>query len=154
MVFLQIHNGSENISPSKNVTRDLLVLSLDYLLTKSEYFLFPDLAFDHSLECLELFPKHIIHWLIIIFHWNLWIGYCASVKQVLGPPFDKMSQPVTAQQACQIQSLMTQLTYKASDVIISENKHSNKCKYIIGSVVVMSLRPLFPQVHWTSFYYE
>ena len=46
MVFLQIHNGSENILPSKNVTRDLLVLSLDYLLTKSEYFLCSDSVFD------------------------------------------------------------------------------------------------------------
>ena len=29
-----------------------------------------------------------------------------------------------------------QNAYEASDVIISVNKHSNKCKYLIGSVVV------------------
>ena len=51
------------------------------------------------LECSELFPKHLIHRLIILLHRNLWMGYCANVKQVLGPPFDKMSQPVTAWQA-------------------------------------------------------
>jgi len=34
------------------------------------------------------------------------MGYCASVKQVLGPPFDKMSHTVTARQVCQIPSLL------------------------------------------------
>ena len=61
------------------------------------------------LECLELFPKHLIHRLIILLHRNLWVGYCANIEQVLGPPFDKMSRPVTARQACQIQSPMTHL---------------------------------------------
>jgi len=37
------------------------------------------------------------------------MGCYASVEQVLGPPFDKMSRSVTAWQACQIQSPMTQI---------------------------------------------
>jgi hypothetical protein len=59
------------------------------------------------LECSELFPKHLIHRLIILLQRILWMGYYANIEQVLGPPFDKMSQPVTAWQACQIQSPMT-----------------------------------------------
>jgi hypothetical protein len=39
----------------------------------------------------------------------MWMGCYASIKQVLGPPFDKMSHTVTVQQACQIQSLTTEI---------------------------------------------
>jgi hypothetical protein len=37
------------------------------------------------------------------------MGCYASVEQVLGPPFDKMSHSVTARQACQIQSPTTEI---------------------------------------------
>ena len=37
------------------------------------------------------------------------MGCYASVKQVLGPPFDKMSHTVTARQVCHIQSPTTEI---------------------------------------------
>ena len=37
------------------------------------------------------------------------MGCYASVEQVLGPPFDKMSHSVTARQAYQIQSPTTEI---------------------------------------------
>jgi hypothetical protein len=37
------------------------------------------------------------------------MGCYASIEQVLGPPFDKMSHNVTARQACQIQSPTTEI---------------------------------------------
>jgi len=36
----------------------------------------------------------------------MWVGHCNNVEKVLGPPFDKMSQHVTAWQVCWIQSPM------------------------------------------------
>ena len=51
-------------------------------------------------------PWHIL----ILLHRNLWMGCYASIEQVLGPPFDKMSHTVTARQVCQIQSPTTEST--------------------------------------------
>jgi hypothetical protein len=77
------------------------LLLWNHLLTNSEYFICSDSVLP--LECSGLFPKHLIHSLIILLHQNIWMGCYASIKQVLGPPFDKMSHTVTVQQACQIQ---------------------------------------------------
>jgi hypothetical protein len=77
------------------------ILSISFVLTQFSTFLPP--------ECLGLFPKHLIHSLIILLHWNLWIGCYASIEQALGPPFDKMSHTVTAWQVCQIQNLTTEI---------------------------------------------
>ena len=71
------------------------ILSISFVLTQFLTFLPP--------ECSGLFPKHLIYSLIILLHRNLWMGCYASIEQVLGPPFDKMSHTVTVQQACQIQ---------------------------------------------------
>ena len=77
------------------------LLLWNHLLTNSEYFICSDSVLP--LECSGLFPKHLIHSLIILLHQNMWMGCYASIEQVLGPPFDKMSHTVTVQQACQIQ---------------------------------------------------
>ena len=37
------------------------------------------------------------------------MGCCASIEQVLGPPFDKMSRSVTARLVCRIQSPTTEI---------------------------------------------
>jgi hypothetical protein len=79
-----------------------------------------------------MFPKHLIHRLVILLHRNLWMGYCANIEQVLGPPFDKMSWPVTARQACQIWSPMTRLWGPCTKDC---TKHVGG-KFLMGSVVV------------------
>ena len=85
-----------------------LLLSWNHLLINSEYFICSDSVLP--LECSGLFPKHLIHSLIILLHQNMWMGCYASIEQVLGPPFDKMSHTVTARQVCQIQSPTTEAT--------------------------------------------
>jgi len=77
------------------------ILSISFVLTQFLTCLPP--------ECSGLFPKHLIHSLIILLHRNLWIGCYASIEQVLGPPFDKMSHTVTARQVCQTQSPTTKI---------------------------------------------
>jgi len=84
------------------------LLLWNHLLTNSEYFICSDSVLP--LECSGLFPKHLIHSLIILLHQNMWMGCYASIEQVLGPPFDKMSHTVTARQVCQIQSPTTEST--------------------------------------------
>src|ERR1700729_3434791 len=75
-------------------------MSISFVLTQFLTFLPP--------ECSGLFPKHLIYSLIILLHRNLWMGCYASIEQVLGPPFDKMSHTVTERQVCQIQSPTTE----------------------------------------------
>ena len=81
------------------------------------------------------------------------MGCYASVEQVLGPPFDKMSHLVTARQVFRIQSPTTRQrqarnAYEASDTIISTiinvNRYSNKCIHLtvvvnIGRILVVKL---------------
>ena len=76
------------------------ILSISFVLTQFLTFL--------PLEYSGLFPKHLIHSLIILLHRNLWMGCYVSIEQVLGP-FDKMSHTVTARQVCQIQSPITSI---------------------------------------------
>jgi hypothetical protein len=61
------------------------IMSISFVLTQFSTFLPP--------ECLGLFPKYLIHSFIILLHWNLWMDCYVSVKQVLGPPFDKCHTP-------------------------------------------------------------
>jgi hypothetical protein len=77
------------------------ILSISFVLPQFSTFLPP--------ECLGLFPKHLIHSLIILLHQNLWMDSYISVKQVLGPPFDKMSHSVTVWHVCKIPSLTTEM---------------------------------------------
>ena len=77
------------------------ILSISFFLTQFLTFLPPEYS--------GLFLKHLIHSLIILLHQNLWMGCYVSIKQVLGPPFDKMSHTVTAWQVCQIQSPTTSI---------------------------------------------
>jgi hypothetical protein len=76
------------------------ILSISFVLTQFLTFLSPEYS--------GLFPKHLIHSLIILLHQNLWMDCYVSVKQVLGPPFDKMSHSVTAWQVCQIPQVQQQ----------------------------------------------
>ena len=121
------------------------IWSISFILTQFSTFLPP--------ECSGLFPKHVIHSWIILFHWNLCMGCYASVEQVLGPPFDKMSHLVTARQVFRIQSPTTRQRQarnacEASDTIISTiinvNRYSNKCIHLtvvvnIGRILVVKL---------------
>src|SRR5882762_9381700 len=68
------------------------ILSWNHLLTNSEFsFVLTQFLTFLPPEYSGLFPKHLIHSLIILLHRNLWMGCYVSIEQVLGPPFDKMS---------------------------------------------------------------
>jgi hypothetical protein len=94
------------------------ILSISYILTQFLTFLSP--------ECSGLFPKHIIHSCIILLHWNLWMGCYASIEQVLGLPFDKMSHSVTAWQAAKFKVRWLKSTKRVWCVCWSLN-FSGKC---------------------------
>jgi hypothetical protein len=60
----------------------------------------------------------------------------ASVKQNVTACHSAASLPNSKSDDLTHVRKTAQNAYEASDVIISVNKHSNKCKYLIGSVVV------------------
>ena len=59
------------------------------------YSICSDLVFDLlAFGMFEIVAKHLIYSLTNLLHRNLWMGCYASVEQVWGPPFDKMSHSI------------------------------------------------------------
>ena len=111
-------HGSQRPMSMHHGTTFWQIVSISFVLTQFLTFL--------PLECLGLFPKHLINSLIFFIYWNLWMSCCANIEWVLRPHFDKISHSVTVWVIFQIQSPMAEIKSINNTITNWEVKNQTK----------------------------